>query len=109
MTLVRVATEVRSGVETGQLLWLWCPGCEAPHCPRVRLPGGYQPDQQHPYWDWNGCADERLTISPSLLVYGVKRCHSFIRQGKWEFLGDCEHDLAGKTVPLVPLPDWLDK
>jgi hypothetical protein len=34
-------------------------------------------------------------------------CHSFIRDGHWEFLGDCAHQLAGQTVPMVPLPDWL--
>jgi hypothetical protein len=34
-------------------------------------------------------------------------CHSFIRNGQWEFLGDCAHKLAGQTVPLPPLPDWL--
>lgn len=34
-------------------------------------------------------------------------CHSFIRKGIWEFLGDCEHSLAGQNVPMVPLPDWM--
>ena len=34
-------------------------------------------------------------------------CHSFIRNGHWEFLGDCAHSLAGQTVPMVPVPDWL--
>lgn len=30
-------------------------------------------------------------------------CHSFVRAGKIEFLGDCTHALKGQTVPL---PDW---
>ncbi|MGC4033677.1 MAG: hypothetical protein QM754_18485 [Tepidisphaeraceae bacterium] len=30
------------------------------------------------------------------------RCHSFVRDGQIEFLGDCTHELAGKTVPLEP-------
>lgn len=34
-------------------------------------------------------------------------CHSYVKAGRWEFLGDCTHDLAGQTVPMVPLPDWL--
>lgn len=34
-------------------------------------------------------------------------CHSFIRNGMWEFLGDCAHKLASQTVPMVPVPDWL--
>lgn len=27
-------------------------------------------------------------------------CHSFVRDGQIEFLGDCTHSLAGQTVPL---------
>lgn len=34
-------------------------------------------------------------------------CHSFLRAGVWDFLGDSAHDLAGQKVPMVPLPDWL--
>lgn len=33
-------------------------------------------------------------------------CHSFVRDGKWEFLTDSAHKLAGQTVPLPPIPDW---
>lgn len=33
-------------------------------------------------------------------------CHSFIKNGVWEFLGDSAHDLKGKHVPMEPLPDW---
>lgn len=70
-----------------------------------------------------------LTIRPSILVYERKkfsnedlegdalfdpsnitmapRCHSFVRDGKIEFLNDSTHSLAGQTVDLPPLPDWL--
>lgn len=30
-------------------------------------------------------------------------CHSFIRDGMIEFLGDCTHHLAGKKVPLLDI------
>lgn len=30
-------------------------------------------------------------------------CHSFIKDGKIQFLGDCTHALANQTVDL---PDW---
>lgn len=40
-------------------------------------------------------------------AYG--NCHSFLRNGVWEFLGDCAHSLAGQKVPMVPLPDWVVK
>ncbi len=34
-------------------------------------------------------------------------CHSFVRDGHWQFLADSAHALAGQTVPLVPMPDWM--
>jgi Family of unknown function (DUF6527) len=34
-------------------------------------------------------------------------CHSFLKDGRWEFLSDSAHHLAGQTVDMVPLPDWL--
>lgn len=37
-------------------------------------------------------------------AYG--NCHSFLRNGVWEFLGDSAHRLAGQRVPVEPLPDW---
>lgn len=37
-------------------------------------------------------------------------CHSFLRAGRWEFLGDSAHHLAGQTVDMVPLPDgWAGR
>lgn len=33
-------------------------------------------------------------------------CHSYLRDGVWDFLGDSAHQVRGK-VPMVPLPDWL--
>jgi hypothetical protein len=36
-------------------------------------------------------------------------CHSFLRAGRWEFLSDSAHHLAGQTVDMVPLPDWYAK
>lgn len=29
-------------------------------------------------------------------------CHSYVRDGQIQFLGDCTHKLAGQTVPLEP-------
>ena len=28
------------------------------------------------------------------------RCHSFVRNGMIQYLGDCTHGLAGKTIPM---------
>lgn len=39
-------------------------------------------------------------------AYG--NCHSYLENGKWRFLGDSAHSLAGQeNVPMVPLPDWM--
>lgn len=59
-------------------------------------------------WTWNNDYD-KPTLSPSVLVKGFGEdskyfvCHSFIRSGNIQFLGDCTHKLAGKNVPLE---DW---
>lgn len=56
-------------------------------------------------WTFNGDF-EHPTFSPSILVNDdraapdLPRCHSFVRDGRIQFLGDCTHALAGKTVEL---------
>jgi hypothetical protein len=90
----------------GLRLWLQCPGCDDLHSVT-----------QDWSWDWSDDDDtDNVTISPSILVrYDVSPpnqhlstvCHSFVRNGRWEFLSDCSHSLAGQTVEMVPLPDWF--
>lgn len=36
-------------------------------------------------------------------VFACYVCHSFVRDGQIEFLSDCTHALAGKTVPLLDI------
>lgn len=77
-----------------------CPGCRYGHGVNVRLPA----DSSAPLWQWNGSL-EAPTVEPSILVNASKRggyplCHSFVRDGKIQFLPDCTHDLAGQTVEL---------
>lgn len=97
--------------------WLfYCPGCGGSHAPADT-------------WSFNGDL-EKPTFSPSILVKWFKCdnpddlfgtdgkvkigqdgrvagkdivCHSFITDGKINFLSDCTHHLAGK---IVDLPDW---
>lgn len=113
--LVVVRREVdAAGKTVGRGLWIWCPGCDQAHRPQVVAETGERPA---PCWEWNGRTDEGFSIEPSLLVtshYGGdgpdafdRRCHSFIRNGQWQFLTDSTHELAGQTVPMVPVPDWL--
>ncbi|HET7486825.1 MAG TPA: DUF6527 family protein [Acidimicrobiales bacterium] len=86
-------------------LFMWCPGCDGAHAVEIESP----PVR----WEWDRNLDSP-TISPSILVNGSEprhpgrpRCHSYVRAGRWEFLGDSEHPLAGQTVAMVALPDWL--
>lgn len=80
-----------------------CPGCGYAHYLPVR------PTENRPSWDFNGDYDNP-TFSPSILMtttYNGEdvRCHSFVTDGKIQFLSDCTHALAGQTIEL---PD-LDK
>jgi hypothetical protein len=105
----------------GGILMFWCPGCEI--CHGIKHVDGA--------WTWNGDAN-KPTFSPSILVHwyrispegmamiarkepppaGTNRypgseevCHSFVKDGQIQFLGDCTHKLAGQTVPL---PAWTE-
>jgi len=107
-------------VEGGGLLF-WCPGCDGAHGVNVGAGPG-------PRWGFNGDYD-RPTFTPSVLVrsghhvpgqegkdcwctfeertgqklpdgIGCSICHSFVTDGEIQFLGDCTHALAGRTVPL---------
>lgn len=82
----------------GWLTW-HCPGCEGGH--GVPVTGNRA-------WTWNGDRD-KPTLSPSVLVNPGRSnptahvCHVFIKEGKIEFLSDCTHAFAGKTVDMVDL------
>lgn len=76
-----------------------CPGCGFAHVLNVAAP-------ERPKWTWNGSL-ALPTLSPSLLVTWPRvgtvadgRCHSFVRDGRIQFLSDCTHALAGQTVDL---------
>ena len=116
-------TETQRGVVrvNGDRAYLWCPGCEELHSVTFGAGEGVR-------WEFDGNLDSP-TISPSIKVFGnqwppeypeyVKHrhpsvkpgddtvCHSFVRDGQWQFLGDSTHVLAGQTVPCVPIPDGL--
>lgn len=86
----------------GSVLVFDCPGCKEAH--GVWVDGAVN-DLTGAQWDWNHDL-AAPTISPSILVIADRsrpdahRCHSFVREGRIEFLSDCTHELAGKTVPL---------
>ena len=101
-----------------------CSPGEATHV-GLRTPGPtyyrLMPLSGDPHWEWNRDT-EKPTLNPSILLKGKRMptdeeaarimagekvelpdevCHCFIRNGKIQFLGDCTHELAGKTVDLL--------
>jgi len=57
--------------------------------------------QGTPNWTWNGDINSP-TLKPSILTTNHKlRCHSFVNNGKVQFLDDCTHDLAGQTLDML--------
>lgn len=99
-------------VGDGNRLLFRCPGCDELHVVQHGAGDG-------PRWGYNGNPDAP-TFTPSVLVTwqtpsdnpdefdddskNVKHiCHSFVTDGRIQFLGDCTHKLAGQTVEL---PDF---
>lgn len=86
------------GSRGGKLYLFHCPGCGNDHPFEIECANGNG-------WTWNGSMD-KPTFSPSLLCnpdIPEVRCHSFVSDGKIQFLSDCFHKLAGQTVDI---PDW---
>lgn len=101
MTAFKRLSRVLATSDEGSL-WFECPGCKMSH----RIMHG---EGAGPRWGWNGNA-EAPTFTPSVLVrynWGVEQkavvCHSFVTDGRIQFLSDCTHELAGQTVDL---PEW---
>ncbi len=84
-----------------------CPGCE-----REPGEGGLHmipvdgDSNGRPSWSFDGNLDAP-TLNPSILTTREGFvCHSFLRAGVFEFLGDCTHPLAGQHVPMPDLYEW---
>lgn len=90
------------------VLMFVCPGCEQDrHSGLHMLP--VNTTLKSPSWDWDGNL-ESPTISPSILTrVGNNVCHSFLRNGVFEFLSDCTHKFAGQQIPIPDLYDWVVK
>lgn len=97
----------------------FCPGCKCAHGVWTT-----KTNTVNAIWTFNGNM-EKPTFKPSILITHetweppvtaenleqwklkpwtqtkVKKvCHSFVTDGKIQFLTDCTHELAGRTVPL---------
>lgn len=114
--------------EAGRIMF-WCPGCNEPHQIRVGdgsgAGWGYNGNPDAPTFtpsvlvrtvrtkggdaeldailDTYKLPEEREKVLADKRIEWV--CHSFVTDGRIQFLGDCTHDLAGQTVPLPPFPE----
>ncbi len=82
----------------GELLH-WCPGCDSLHMINTKTK-----NHNGAMWTWNNDPNNP-TFNPSINITG--QCHYFIRDGQIDFCSDSKHNLAGQTVQLPDLPDWL--
>ena len=86
------------------MLQAYCPACKMFHYIPVGLP------DEKSNWYFNNNF-KNPTLSPSILFRGYSEshesdvvCHSFIRYGKWRFLDDSSHSMAGKVVNIENKP-----
>lgn len=105
-------------IHEGGAISFECPGCKVRHV--INTNPNY-------LWEFNGDID-RPTIKPSILVksghymqghkgqcwcdynkehsedpspFKCYQCHSFVTDGKIQFLDDCTHELTGQTVEML--------
>lgn len=107
---------IEDKIDRYESIVIWCPGCQLAR-PDGTTHGGLHmlpisgDSTKRPTWNWNGNL-ESVTLTPSILTKinradGVVICHSFLTNGVWNFLADSTHELSGKNVPMVELPDWV--
>lgn len=95
--------------------FFYCPACKRPHLVNVTPDGGGCT------WSFNGDI-EKPTLAPSVLTTlppGTRQnadpeyvdglppdvCHLFVKEGEIQYLGDCTHEFAGKTIQMIDVDD----
>jgi len=115
---IPISTKLKWISENEGKLVFWCAGCKSLHYVWVK------PNGNRPCWTWNQDG-EKPTFTPLILLEGFHdptddnkniengiyewkpmRYHSFITDGMIRYLSDCNHDLAGQTIPLTQLPEY---
>lgn len=66
---------------------------------------------KRPMWEWDGNL-EKPDLRPSILTKGGPKnnpyvCHSYLREGVFQYFGNCTHSLVNQHVPMVDLPEWV--
>lgn len=86
----------------GRLIF-YCSGCEYCHGVPVK-------SDRYSNWNWNGDL-EKPTLTPSIFVNRGRECpelhacHSYLTDGKINYLSDCSHGLAGQIVEVEDLDE----
>lgn len=87
--------------QRGHRFFVFCPGCKHLHTFNTDVNNSFGAK-----WTWNGSYD-KPGFEPSLRMIGggdETLCHSFLRDGAWEFLGDSKaHGLRG-FHPMIDIP-----
>lgn len=119
--VTKLFSKGEDGIERARRIGFKCPGCDNWH-----WMGTAEFNDDQAVWGFNGNFD-KPTFTPSILSRGGHYipnhqpgascwckpsdpeyydetgcyvCHSFVTDGKIQFLGDCTHKLAGQTVEL---------
>lgn len=112
---------------TYDALGFTCPGCKESHGSGFHMLPVTPTSGSRPTWDWDGNL-EAPTLAPSIKTsyrhptgytrdnpapvgydgpYTEEVCHSYLRAGVFEYLGDSTHSMANQFIPMVPLEDWM--
>ena len=86
----------------------FCPACKYRHWTRILD----SDNEGYTIWDFNGDIDNP-TFSPSVkhtTEYGEphrpdKICHYYIINSEIRYETDCTHELAGQTIPMIPIEE----
>lgn len=115
------ARPLKKGVaQEGRTCYRECKPAEATHI-KILTPGpwptrilpvvlGNATRAGTPCWSWNGDM-EKPTLKPSILTgddehsRATRKCHSFVTDGKIQFLEDSTHEFAGRTMDLLDIED----
>lgn len=96
---MKVKRKVSDGIE---YIYFQCPGCHYEHkmdTSRWKFDGNYEEPTFTPSINFT------CTYNQETDTYEPVRCHSFVRSGKIEFLGDCTHSKKSTTVELNLIED----
>lgn len=115
----------------GGAVSFWCPGCDEAHVIWVARPGasnwGYNQNPNAPTFTpsvlvrsghyvprkpddpergcWCSYNAELIAEGKEPSKFKCALCHSFVTDGKIQFLGDCTHALVNQTVALPIWPE----